>query len=64
MNVNFIRSDGIYAKIMKAPLDKKDDIYRYELMMPFEKKWACYSVPMKAAIEIFCSRQREERNER
>ena len=49
MNVNFIRSDGIYAKIMKAPLDKKDDIYRYELMMPFEKKWACYSVPMKAA---------------
>ena len=38
MNVNFIRSDGIYAKIMKAPLDKKDDIYRYELMMPFEKK--------------------------
>lgn len=39
MNVNFIRSDGIYAKIMKAPLDKKDDIYRYELMMPFEKKW-------------------------
>lgn len=49
MNVNFIRSDGIYAKIMKAPLDKKEDIYRYELMMPFEKKWACYSVPMKAA---------------
>ena len=29
MNVNFIRSDGIYAKIMKAPLDKKEDIYRY-----------------------------------
>lgn len=52
MNVNFIRSDGIYAKIMKAPLDKKDDIYRYELMMPFEKKWACYSVPMKAATPM------------
>lgn len=49
MNVNFVRSDAIYAKIMKAPFDKKDDIYRYELMMPFEKKWACYSVPMKAA---------------
>ena len=25
MNVNFIRSDGIYAKIMKAPLDKKSN---------------------------------------
>ena len=33
---------------MKAPSEKKNDIYRYEMMMPFEKKWACYSVPMKA----------------
>ena len=49
MNVNAIRSDGIYAKIMKAPFDKKDDIYRYEMMMPFEKKLACYSIPLKAA---------------
>ena len=48
MNVNVIRSDGIYAKIMKAPFDKKDDIYRYEMMMPFEKKLACYSIPLKA----------------
>lgn len=39
MNVNAIRSDGIYAKIMKASFDKKDDIYRYEMMMPFEKNW-------------------------
>lgn len=49
MNVKFVRSDGIYTKILKAPFDRKDDSYRYELMMPFEKKWACYSVPMKAA---------------
>lgn len=49
MKVSAVRSDGVYSKIMKAPLDKKNDIYRYELMMPFEKKWACYSVPMKAA---------------
>ena len=41
MNVNAIRSDGIYEKIMLAPDDKKNDIYRYELMMPFEKKWDC-----------------------
>ena len=48
MKVIPIRSDGIYKKIMKAPSEKKNDIYRYEMMMPFEKKWACYSVPMKA----------------
>ncbi len=49
MKVNAVRSDAIYKKIMAAPLEKKADIYRYELMMPFEKKWACYNVPMKAA---------------
>lgn len=49
MKVSAIRSDGVYAKIMNAPMEKKNDIYRYELMMPFEKKWACYNVPMKAA---------------
>jgi len=51
MKVTAVRSDGIYAKIMAAPSKKKNDIYRYELMMPFEKKWACYRVPMKAATE-------------
>jgi len=48
MKISTIRSDKVYSKIMNAPLDKKNDIYRYELMKPFEKKWACYSVPMKA----------------
>ena len=48
MKISAIRSDKVYSKIMNAPLDKKNDIYRYELMKPFEKKWACYSVPMKA----------------
>ncbi len=49
VRVNAVRSDGVYKKIMSAPYEKKNDIYRYELMMPFEKKWACYNVPMKAA---------------
>lgn len=49
MKVTSVRSDCVYAKIMAAPLEKKNDIYRYELMMPFEKKWACYNIPMKAA---------------
>lgn len=49
MKITAIRSDRVYSKIVEAPLDKKNDIYRYELMMPFERKWACYGVPMKAA---------------
>lgn len=48
MKVSAIRSDGVYSKIMSAPLDKKNDIYRSELMMPFERKWAYYNIPMKA----------------
>ena len=31
-----------YQKIMEAPVEKKSDIYRYELMMPFKGKWDCY----------------------
>lgn len=38
MKVIPVRSDGAYLKIMNAPFDKKNDVYRYELMMPFEKK--------------------------
>ena len=48
MKVSAIRSDEVYSKIMSAPPDRKNDIYRYELMMPFERKWACYNVPIKA----------------
>ena len=48
MKISAVRSDGVYSKIMCAPPDKKNDIYRYELMTPFERKWACYHVPMRA----------------
>lgn len=48
MKVSAVRSDGVYSKIMSAPPDKKNDIYRHELMMPFERKWACYNIPLKA----------------
>ncbi len=51
MNITAVRSDGVYAKIMAAPADRKNDIYRYELMRPFAKKWAFYNVPLKAATE-------------
>lgn len=49
MKITAIRSDGVYSKIMGAPQEKKNDIYRYELMMSFQKKWDCYGIPMKAA---------------
>lgn len=37
MKVKYIRSDGVYQKIANASIEKKNDIYRYELMMPFKK---------------------------
>lgn len=46
--VKAIRSDGIYRKIMEAPMEKKADIYCYELMKPFEEKWGVYNCPLKA----------------
>ena len=46
IKVEALRSDGIYKKIREAPLEKKNDIYRYELMKPFEKIWDCYNVPI------------------
>lgn len=51
MQVTAIRSDEIYKKIMKSPKEQKEDIYRYELMKPFEFKWQCIGVPLKAQNE-------------
>lgn len=48
MEIKSVRSDEIYKKILSAPTDKKEDIYRYELMKPFEFKWSCYNIPLKA----------------
>lgn len=48
MEVRAIRSDIVYKKIMEAPSDKKEDIYRYELMKAFEKKFERYHCPLKA----------------
>lgn len=51
MEVKGIRSDKVYAKMIAAPAEKRNDIYRYELMQPFEKKWAYYHIPLKAPTE-------------
>lgn len=47
--VQEIRSDEVYRKMMNAPIEKKEDIYRYELMKPFEGKWNSYHCPLKSA---------------
>ena len=48
MKVTAIRSDEIYKKMISSKLDQRDDIYRYELMKPFEFKWSCIGIPIKA----------------
>lgn len=49
MNIKIMRSDNIYRKMMNSPKEKRDDIYRYEMMKPFEFKWSCINVPMKSS---------------
>lgn len=51
MLVKRVYSPDVYRKIMNADQDKKDDIYRYELMLPFKGKWDCYHIPIKATKE-------------
>jgi len=48
MNIKTIRSDEIYRKMIYATNEKREDIYRYELMKPFEFKWKCIGIPIKA----------------
>lgn len=51
MKIKEIRSDKIYQKMITAPMEKKNDIYRYELMQPFKSKWDCYHIPLKSQKE-------------
>lgn len=51
MNIIEVRSDEVYKKIMNAPIEKKENIYRYEMMKPFEFKWKCINVPIKSKQE-------------
>ncbi|SHJ94453.1 Uncharacterized protein YjaZ [Clostridium cavendishii DSM 21758] len=48
MNIILIRSDEIYKNMMNSSIEKRDDIYRYEMMKPFEFKWSCINVPIKS----------------
>jgi hypothetical protein len=48
MNIKVIRSDEIYRKMISASDEKREDIFRNELLKPFEFKWQCIGVPLKA----------------
>ena len=51
MNITAIRSDTVYRKMIDAAQNTKEDIYRNELMKPFEFKWMCVGIPLKAEAE-------------
>lgn len=48
MKVIAIRSDKIYYKIITSATQERAEIYRNELMKPFEFKWNCVGIPLKA----------------
>ena len=55
LKVQAVRSDGIYRKIMEAPVSKKNDIYRYEMMKPFEKDVYKRQVSSRSNKRAICS---------
>lgn len=48
MDVQSVRSDATYRAMLATSPDKRDNLYRYELMAPFKEKWDCYQAPLKA----------------
>lgn len=50
MNIIALRSDEIYEKIAFASEEEKNEIYRRELMKPFEYKWQCIGMPLKSEV--------------
>ena len=48
MEITVLRSDEIYNKMVKVTSEEREEIFRYELMKPFEFKWKCIGVPLKS----------------
>ena len=51
MKITAIRADRVYREMMNAAPAEKENIYRDKLMKPFEYKWACVGIPLKAETE-------------
>ena len=49
MNIRTLDTAAVYREMAAAAKERRDDIYRYKLMAPFQGKWDCYHIPLKAA---------------
>ena len=52
MRIVSVRSRWCLFKNYERTFDRKNDIYRYELMKPLKKKWACYSVANESRKDV------------
>ncbi len=52
MNIKTIRSDEIYRKMITATNEEKENIYRYNLMKPFEFKWQCLKAEAVGGYDV------------
>lgn len=48
INITMLRSDQVYNRIMLAPHDGKQELYRTEILGPFRGKWDIQQIPFRA----------------
>ncbi|MDM8100716.1 MULTISPECIES: DUF2268 domain-containing protein [Oceanobacillus] len=51
MNINILRSDKIYKKVIASPPEEKTELYRREMLGPYKKKWEIQQIPFHAEEE-------------
>lgn len=51
MNINVLRSDKIYKKVIASPQDEKKELYRQEMLGPYMRKWEIQQIPFRAVEE-------------
>nr|WP_245537475.1 hypothetical protein [Streptococcus didelphis] len=39
MKLHLIKSDNIYKEILETPLEKRDEVFKQNLLVPFNKKF-------------------------
>ncbi|WP_040984365.1 DUF2268 domain-containing protein [Oceanobacillus jeddahense] len=45
MNINILRSDKIYQRVIACPQEEKRELYRQEMLGPFMRKWEIQQIP-------------------
>lgn len=48
ITISETRSAPIYRSMLGVPPEERGELYRMGLMAPFERKWACYGIPLRA----------------